>query len=749
MRIGNFYKKLILNFFEFWSNLFIFLPYFFSVSQLLKTFFYPWKNLIIEKKEQGFSLTQWLEGHFTNLVSRIIGATMRFSLLAFYFLLQLVLIIFLPLSFFLLIIVSPFILILEIFKPEEIKEKLILKKRFIEDHLLKEENLPLVEDWFEKYYADLTIRKKWWKLKNLLSYPPLARDWSYGYTYYLNQYSQDLTSAEYLNKLTPFFDREEEINLIEKTLSKSYESNIILIGDEGVGKHAVVDALASRIYSGTCHPKLAYHRILKLNMEKILSQYNDPKQREIFFENLMMEAYQAKNVIIFIDNIERYLSSSRLGFFDLSTIIEKFARRSELQFIGITTPFLFESFIQPNERINRLFAKIYVKEVDKNIAISILLNLVPSFERKYNTIIPYETVKTIIDKSAFFFTEIPFPEKAINLLDEICSYAQFKKIKKIKPEIVDLVISQKTHIPTTLTTNLKNKLLNCEQYLKQNIVFQDEAIKQLSSALQTAFLLFGKRKKPLATFLFLGPTGVGKTETAKLLANYFFDNDNALIRFDMSLYQSKNDIAKLIGDSTANIPGLLAQSVREKPYSILLLDEIEKANPELLNIFLTILDEGYFTDGSDKKVNCQNLIIIATSNAGADEIYKKIKNEGLNFSWSIFQKEILELIILKKIFTPEFINRFDGIIVFKPLNYLAIKSVAKKMIEKIAKDIFNTYHVKVKINEDYLDKLINEIYTPEFGARQMERIIRQNIESQVAQFILKNNIKEKNELLLS
>jgi ATP-dependent Clp protease ATP-binding subunit ClpC len=749
MKIGNFYKKLILNFFEFWSNIFIFLPYFFSVSQLLKTFFYPWKNLIIEKKEQGFSLSQWLERHFTNLISRVIGAIMRFSLLSFYFLLQLLMIIFLPLSFFLLLIFSPFLLILEMIKPDEIKEKIILKKRFIENHLLNEENLSLVEDWFEKYYTDLILKKKWWKLKNLLSYPPLARDWSYGYTYYLNQYSQDLTSPEYLNKLTPFFDREEEIDLIEETLSKSYESNIILIGEEGVGKHAVVDALASRIYSGTCHPKLAYHRILKLNMEKILSQHNDSKQREIFFENLMLEAYQAKNVMIFIDNIERYLSSSRLGFFDLSTIIEKFARHSELQFIGITTPFLFESFIQPNERINRLFSKIYVKEVDKNVAISILLNLVPSFEKKYSTVIPYETVKTIIDKSSFFFTEIPFPEKAINLLDEICSYAQFKKIKQILPETVDFVITQKTHIPTTLTTNLKNKLINCEQYLKQNIVLQDEAIKQLSTTLQTAFLLYGKRKKPLASFLFLGPTGVGKTETAKLLANYFFETDNALIRFDMSLYQSKNDITKLIGDSTANIPGLLTQSIKEKPYSVLLLDEIEKANPQLLNIFLTILDEGYFTDGTGKKVNCQNLIIIATSNAGANQIYKKIHDEGLNFSWTVFEKEILQFVISHKIFTPEFINRFDGVAVYKALNYRGIKYVAEKMLNKVLKDVYGIYGVRAKINSSYLDKLINEIYTPEFGARQMERIIRQNIESQIARYILTDRTDKKNELLLS
>lgn len=741
MKKRNFYKKLISNFFEFWKNLLIFLPYFFSVSKLLKTFFYPWKNLIFEKKEQGFSFSKWLERNFTNLISRILGAIMRFSLLSFYFLLQILLIILIPLSFFLLILVSPFILILEIFKPDEIKEKIVLKKRFIEDHLLTEENLLLVEDWFEKYYSDLTFKNKWWELKNLLIYPPLARDWSYGYTYYLNKYSQDLTLPEYLNKLTPFFDREEEINLIEKTLSKSYESNIILIGDEGVGKHAVVDALASRIYSGVCHPKLAYHRILKLNMEKILSQHNDPKQREIFFENLMLEAYQAKNVMIFIDNIERYLSSLRLGFFDLSTIIEKFARRSELQFIGITTSFLFESFIQPNEKINRLFTKVYVKEVDKNIAISILLNLVPSFEKKYNTVIPYETVETIIDKSSFFFTETPFPEKAISLLDEICSYSQSEKIKKIPPAIVDLIISQKTQIPTTLTDQLKDKLLKCESYLKENIFAQDEALEQLDKALQRAFILLSKRKKPLASFLFLGPTGVGKTETAKELARYFFGSEKLLIRFDMSLYQSKTDIPKLIGDITINNPGLLTQAVRNNPYGILLLDETEKANPDLLNIFLTILDEGYFTDGYGRKVNCQNLVIIATSNAGADLIYEKIKRDTPSFSWSVFQKKIIDYLIDNHIFSPEFINRFDGVIVYQPLNDQVISLVAKKFIDKITAEIFNAYQIKIKISDGFLNNLIKNTYAPEFGARQMERLIKENIENQIARLILENKIK--------
>jgi len=673
---------------------------------------------------------------------------MRFSLLSFYLLLQIFLIILFPFSFLVYLLISPLFLLFKKLTPDEQVKKLKLKKQFIEDHLIFEENLPAVEKWFEDYYKKEREKRQWWSLKNLFSYPPLARDWAYGYTYYLNQYAEELTSPFYLNRLTPVFDRENEINEIEKILAKSFEANILILGEEGVGKHAVIDALASRIYHGISHPKLAYHRILKINMEKILSQFNDQKQRENFFENLLEEAKEAKNIILLTDDIERYLSSNNVGFVDLSSIIEKYAKRSEIQFIGITTPFLFERYIHPNERINRLFEKIYVKEISKEIALEIILNLVPFFEKKYEVIIPYETVVNLIEKSSYYFTEIPFPEKAITLLDEICSFSQTKKIRKIEPKLIDTIITQKTHIPTALTPQLKQKLINCETELKKNIVAQDKAIEQLSNALRRAFILLGKRKKPLASFLFLGPTGVGKTETAKTLSRYFFDSADLLIRFDMSLFQLKEDIPKLIGDIQTNNPGLLPQAIRKNPFGVLLLDEIEKANHDLLNIFLTILDEGYFTDGYGKKVNCQNLIIIATSNAGADLIYQKIKTEGGGNLEDEFQKKIIEYLISQKFFSPEFLNRFDGIVVYQPLDDKVILMVAKKFVEKLKEEILKTYKIKINVTEDYLKTLIKNAYTAEFGARQMERIIKENIENEIAKNILADKIKPGEELIL-
>ena len=267
-----------------------------------------------------------------------------------------------------------------------------------------------------------------------------------------------------------------------------------------------------------------------------------------------------------------------------------------------------------------------------------------------------------------------------------------------------------------------------ENLIHQRIVNQQEAVNEISIAMRRARSGISSKKRPMGSFLFLGPTGVGKTQTAKAVNKVFFSN-NSLIRFDMSLYQSKSDIPKLIGDSSTNQPGLLTAAIRGYPYGVLLLDELEKADRDLLNIFLTMLDEGYFTDGFGKHIDCKNLIIIATSNAGNDILYQSPTSE------------LIDYLVNHHIFSPEFLNRFDGVIAYHTLDEKALSTIAKKIIDKIAEDILSLYKVKIIVSDDTLQSIISKSYDPRFGARNLERIIRDEIEDKIAKTILEEKTK--------
>lgn len=743
----------IAQFFQLIFNLFIFLPYYFSVIPLLKTLFKPWKHLVAKKKQPGFSFNEWFERTSFNLISSAIGFIMRAALLTGYFFTELIFIFSFPLIFLLYLIYLPLSYLVYLFKKTEGEQKAIIKEKFIKERLLKEENRHKVEPWFEVYYHRLK-KSRWWQKENLFSIPPLARDWASGYSPTLDQFSRELTKDTAHFKT--LINREKEIAQIERILSKSQEANALIVGEEGVGKHTIVEGVAKKIYQGKINPLLAYKRLVKLDMEKIISQSADQSQKEEILKELFQEAEEAGNIIIFIDNFDKYIANFP-GRIDLTTIIAEYAKSAKLQFVAITTPFFYQKFVFNNEKVNRLFEKIDVFEIDKKEAEEILLTISFDFEQRYKLIIPYETIKEIIEKSSFYITDIPFPEKAIVLLDEACVYASEKLSqsvdKIVSPEFVDTVLSQKTHIPIKLDQALKVKLLNLEKLLSERVVFQNEGIKQLASTLRKSFVIAGKRKKPLASFLFLGPTGVGKTETAKALASVFFDSAEYLLRFDMSFYQRKEDIPNLLGSLDSGNPGLLTQKIRERPYGVLLLDEIEKSNQELLNIFLTVLDEGYFTDGFGKRVDCKNLIVIATSNAGSDLLYKLstrennqerpgITSQNNLSNTSETKTTLINYLIENHIFTPEFLNRFDGVIIYQPLTREAVGMIAKKMVDTIVNKIDKDYQIKINLSANFINQLVEKGYSRQFGARNMERVIKDELEDKIAKLILEGRVKK-------
>ncbi len=724
---GQFAREKNSRFYTAVANLFIFLPHFFSVSTLLKTLFSPWKNVNQKKESLGFSINEWANRLSFNLISRFIGAWARLTLIGGYLLIQIMFVLLLPAIFVGYNLMLPILFMLKS-SAESDEQKLLNKKNaFIETHSLTAETKEAVGVWFDQLQQTNIYNRPWYDLKRLMNSPPLGRNFTAGYTPTLDEYISELTMA--FDHSKNLIAREKEITQIEQILAKSNEANVVLVGPEGVGKHTVVEALAKRIFEGTSNPILAYKRILKVDMEKVLAQSTDQQSRENIMKDLFSEAAQAGNIIIFIDEIDKYVSSDT-GRIDLSSSINEFALHNKIQFIGITNPFNYEKYLFKNDKMTDTFEKIDIPEVSKEEAQAILLGEIGQFERRNGVTIPYETVVECITKSDYYITNIPFPEKAIDLLDSACSTVKSQNKAIVAPQVITDLLEQKTHVPLEINDALKSKLLDLEKSLASRVIAQTEATTKLAGALRKSFVIGKTRKKPLASFLFLGPTGVGKTETAKALATVFFDGPDKMIRFDMSMYQSNTNIPQLIGSSTTNEPGLLTQAIRQQPYGILLLDEIEKADKNLLNIFLSLLDEGYFTDGFGKRVDCRNLMVIATSNAGADFVYS-----GATTS-------LIDHLVEAKLFNPEFLNRFDDVIIYKSLEGKNIRILAKRMLDAIAKDIQEKQGVTITITDAFIEKLVVEGYNPKFGARNMARIIRDEVENKIAQSILAGTVKK-------
>lgn len=750
--LNGYMKKSFTRFVTAIVNIFIFLPYYFSVTSLLKTLFRPWKNLVAAKQGVGFSFEEWFSRLSFNLLSRFIGVLMRLTIVGSFVVIISFYALSIPFLFLLFFISFPLRYLMFSSKESETQKKNRLRESFLKSHLMNKENLDPVLRWFEVYYHIYHVTSDWWLLDNLLSIPPMARGWAAGFTPTLDQYASELTSTSYQAHMKHALDREREIEMIETELTKNQGGSVVIVGEAGIGKHTIIDALSKKIYEGSINPILTYKRVLKLNLEKILTQVTDQKQREALVESLFEEAIDAQNIILMIENLDKYVAST-VDRVNLATSIEKYGKTPSLHFIGTTTPFAYQKFIFTNDQIAPLFTKIDIAEVDKISALEILLEKALLFEVRNQVIIPYETVKDTIEKSDFFITRTPFPEKAIELLDSVVAHVTEAKQSKdgpviILPDTVDTILSETMHVPTQLNADLKHKLVDLETYLSSRILYQTEAVEKLSAALRRSFLFLGKRKKPLANFLFLGPTGVGKTETAKALSELFFGSEKNMLRFDMSLYQSKDDISKLIGSEATENPGILTEAVRQTPFGVLLLDEIEKANKDLLNIFLTILDEGYFTDGMGRRVDCKNLIIVATSNAGSDYIFSNMTLNTESSKQKNTSENLMNYLIEQKYFAPEFLNRFDGVIAYQPLNEQTVLELGKRITGKISENYLKQYKIKVFISDQTLAEVVHKGYHPQFGARDLERVVTSELEDKIAKQILSDQIHEGQEVTL-
>lgn len=726
-----------------WFNFIAFAFHLFSVRFLLKTLFSPWRRVEIVSQTSGFSLERFFHQLTFNLISRSIGFLVRTILIIFGLLLAIFIFI---LGLFVLIgwQLVPFASwpLFLLTRPKIKTDQDSLKgeaKEFVFQRLgvkteaelkkFSSEDIQATLKWYLEIKAIKDKKARFWEKENLFKLPSIGSDLAFGYTPQLDKYCQDLSfPPSFSHQLV---GRKKEIKQIEAVLLRAAQNNVLLIGEPGVGKHTILLGLAKAIKEKKVNPALFFKRILLLDMNLILGKSPLTTEVKAKFQDLLKEAQAAGNIILAIDQIEKYISPQLI--IDLTPVLIQMAKNTKIQIIGVTTPDNFERFIFPNEQIIKYFEKVEVYPPSKAEALEILEKILPDFEKGKEVITTFQALKEIIDQSDKLITHIPFPEKAIDLLDQLITEAHSLGKKVITEKDVDDLISQKVKIPVgSLSKDEAAKLKNLDTILHQRIVNQKEAVKALTMAMQRARLELGESEKPIGTFLFLGPTGVGKTETAKALAEAYFGSEKQMTRFDMS------QPFKL---------ELLIKEARERPFGILLLDEFEKASREVLNLFLTVFDEGYIKDTRGKIVSFKNMIIICTSNAGAEFIRGMIKNQP-KISTEQFQAQIIEYVLQQHIFSPEMVNRFDGVIVFKPLEKNHVEQIAKMMVDKLAKRLFKKGIVLTSEPQVY-QLLALQGHSFQFGARPMKRLIAQRIESLIAQMILDNEIKKGDKIKLT
>lgn len=612
-------------------------------------------------------------------------------------------------------------------------------KRFLIEKKIKMEDVEEVVRWVDSIEKDYKGEKKFWEWKNLIKKGVLAREWSSGYTPLLDRFSFDVTHSMRKQGFRRIFAHEKEVKEMEKILAGVEKNDVLIVGEEGTGRRSMVEALARNIAMGESLDELNYQRVVYLDLPKILSFAKDIDETEALLDKTLHESQNAGNVILVIDNIHQYIgveAKRETGAVEITGILASYLPSPSFRLIGICTYEGLHKNIEKREEILSFFEKIEVSDVTEQETIKILEDRALRLERKYKIFFSFPAIREIVEKSAKYLPSDPFPEKAIEILDEAATLGHQRKIYVIRESEIDEIVTRKSNIPVGEIEDVeRKKLLELEQLLHNRIVDQEEAVKEISSALRRARAQIGVRKGPMGSFLFLGPTGVGKTETAKALAEIYFGSENRMIRLDMSEFQSIKDIPRLLGGS--GLEGLLTTPVRENPFSLILLDEFEKAHPNILNLFLQVFDEGHMTDGMGRKVFFKNTIIIATSNAGYQLIFKAVRE---NQDWNVMKEKLITFLVENGIFRPELLNRFDGVILFKPLTPEDLLKIAQLILNKV-KRALKEQEIELIITEKLKEKIVELSYDPQFGARNMERVIQDKVGNVLAQSLLKKEIK--------
>lgn len=634
----------------------------------------------------------------------------------------------------------------------------------------------------------------------------------------LDQYSRDLTKMAADGKLDPVIGREKEISRIIQILSRRSKNNPCLIGEPGVGKTAITEGLAQRIVWGLVPENMLDKRVVVLDLSGMVAGSKYRGEFEERIKKVVQEVMNNKGILLFIDELHTIIGAGGAeGALDASNILKPSLSRGEIQLIGATTIDEYRKYIEKDAALERRFQPVMVEEPSKEEAVEILKGLAPYYEKHHGAVIEESAIEAAVTMGIRYINDRFLPDKAIDLLDEAASKVQLAGYKTpegivqtenhlrriyaakeeavksqdfdlakelqaeqekaegeltkareryekqcrskklvVKAEDIAEVVSEWTKIPVKkLAEGESKRLARLEQILHRRVVGQEEAVSAVAKAVKRGRVGLKDPKRPIGSFLLLGPTGVGKTELSKALAEAVFGSEQSMIRVDMSEYMEKHSVSKLIGSPPGYVGyeegGQFSEKVRRNPYSVILFDEIEKAHPDVFNILLQVLDDGHITDAQGRKVDFKETIIIMTSNAGAQAIIAPKKLgfgavEDKKQDYKRMKEGVMEEV--KRMFKPEFLNRIDEIIVFHTLNKEEIKKIVGILMKDLIKRCKDQMNINLKVRDSVKELIAKEGFDPKYGARPLKRAIQSKIEDAMAEEILEGKIKEGDEVTL-
>lgn len=626
----------------------------------------------------------------------------------------------------------------------------------------------------------------------------------------LDSLARDLTAIAKEGNIDPVIGRSKEIERVIQVLSRRTKNNPVLIGEPGVGKTAIAEGLAQQIVNNEVPEILRDKRVMTLDMGTVVAGTKYRGEFEDRLKKVMEEIRQAGNIILFIDELHTLIGAGGAeGAIDASNILKPALARGELQCIGATTLDEYRKYIEKDAALERRFQPIQVDEPTIEESVQILQGLRDRYEAHHRVTITDEAIESAVKLSDRYITDRFLPDKAIDLIDEAASKVRLRSytappnLKELEQKLEEVrkekdaavqsqefekaaslrdkeqrlreelektkdewkekqgqessevttedianVVSSWTGVPVAkLQKDESERLLNMEDILHNRVIGQDEAVKAISKAIRRARAGLKDPKRPIGSFIFLGPTGVGKTELARALAEAMFGDEDAMIRIDMSEYMEKHSTSRLVGSPPGYVGyeegGQLTEKVRRKPYSVVLLDEIEKAHPEVFNILLQVLEDGRLTDAKGRTVDFRNTILIMTSNVGAHEL-RRNKYVGFNLGdeehdYQDMKSKVMDE--LKKAFRPEFLNRIDEIIVFHSLEQKHLKQIVKLMAEQLKKRL-KEQDIDFELTDQAIEKIAKEGTDLEYGARPLRRAIQKNVEDLLSEELLKGNIEK-------